>query len=82
MPDIPQVLVVPITEKVEDISGKSRLKIISFATFFLEEPPRASQDSVVGYFVEYTAPGWVVVNRPPGPLAIQAVHLVSDHLDF
>ncbi len=81
-PDNPQVLLVPITEKIEDVSGKSQLKIISFATFFLEQAPKGSQEAVVGRFVEYTAPGWVVVPNPPGPLAIKAVHLVSDNLDF
>jgi len=81
-PDTKQLLVVPITEKIEDITGKSRLKIIGFATFFLEEVPHGTQDPVVGRFVEYTAPGWVVVDDPPGSLAIRAVHLVSDHLDF
>lgn len=82
MPDTKQVLLVPITEKLEDLTGKSQLKIISFATFFLEEAPQGSQDAVVGRFVEYTSPGWVVVPNPPGSLAVKAVHLVSDHLDF
>lgn len=81
-PETPQIFLVPITEKIEDIEGKSELKIISFATFFCEQPPQGSQDCVVGRFIEYTAPGLVVVNHPPGPLAIKAVHLVSDHLDF
>jgi len=81
-PDTKQVLVVPITEKIEDLSGKSQLKIINFATFFLEQAPHGSQEAVLGRFVEYTEPGWVVVPNPPGPLAIKAVHLVSDHLDF
>lgn len=82
MPDTKQVLMVPITEKIEDLNGKSQLKIISFATFFMEQAPQGSQDAVVGRFVEYTSPGWVVVPDPPGSLAVKAVHLVSDHLDF
>ena len=81
-PDTKQLLLVPITEKVEDLTGKSQLKVISFATFFLEAAPQGSKDPVVGRFIEYTAPGWVVTPNPPGPLAIKAVHLVSDHLDF
>lgn len=82
MPDTKQVILVPITEKIEDLTGKSQLKIISFATFFLEQAPHGSQDAVVGRFVEYTSPGWVVVPDPPGSLAVKAVHLVSNHLDF
>lgn len=81
-PETKQILLVPITEKIEDLTGKSLLRIVSFATFFLEQPPRGSQDAVVGRFIEYTAPGWVVSPTPPGPLAVRAVHLVSDHLDF
>lgn len=81
-PETKQLLLVPITEKIEDQTGKSQLKIISFATFFIEEAPHSSKDPVVGRFVEYTAPGWVVTNNPPGALSIKAVHLVADHLDF
>lgn len=81
-PDTKQLVLVPICEKVEDQTGKSQLKIVDFATFFIEEPPSGSQDAVVGRFVEFTSPGLVVTPTPPGPLGIKAVHLVMDHLDF
>jgi Flp pilus assembly protein TadG len=81
-PETKQLFMVPIVEKPAPVSGRRQLMIVAFATFFFEERTAGSQTAVVGRFVEYTQPGWIVANSPPGPLATQAIHLVSNHLDY
>jgi hypothetical protein len=63
------------------------VRIVSFATFLLQEPLPSGKGSesqeVIGTFVEWTAPGWLVTDDPPaGGLVIEAVHLTSEHLEF
>lgn len=83
-PGTKQVVVVPITERLEDLGGRTRLVVVSFASFFIEEVPgHVNDENIVGRFIEYTTPGWVVGPNPPNPdFAIEAPHLVKDGLDF
>jgi len=81
-PDTKQVCIVPIVELIEDLGGRSQVQVVSFATFFIEST-LTNDDTVHGRFVEWTAPGWLVVDDPPpGGLVIEAVHLTDQHLDF
>ena len=80
-PETKQLCIIPICERIEDQNGRAVLRIVSFATFFLESEV-IGNDTVNGRFIEWTAPGWFVVDNPPNDLAIQAAHLVSDHLDY
>lgn len=82
-PETKQLCIVPICEKIEDQTGRSVLRVVNFATFFLEVPPQNSKDPVIGTFIEWTDPGWFVVDDPPpGGLVTLAVHLTDDYLDF
>lgn len=63
-PETKQVCIVPIVELIEDLGGRSQVQVVSFATFFLEST-LTSNDTVHGRFVEWTAPGWYVVDDPP-----------------
>lgn len=81
-PDSKQACIVPIVELIEDLGGRSQVQVVSFATFFLEST-LTNNDTVRGRFVEWTAPGWLVVDDPPpGGLVIEAVHLTDQHLEF
>jgi len=82
-PETKQLVIIPICERTEDPNGRTVLRIVSFATFFLEEQVSAQGNvAVVGRFVEWTTTGWVVVDDPPGPMSTRAVHLDSEGLDF
>jgi len=81
-PETKQICIVPIVELIEEVSGRSQVQVVSFATFFLESTLE-SNDTVRGRFIEWTAPGWLVVDDPPpGGLVIEAVHLTDEDLDF
>lgn len=80
-PETKQLCIIPICERIEDQNGRSVLRIVSFATFFLESK-LLGNDTVTGRFIEWTAPGWFVVDSPPSDMAIKAAHLTTDHLDF
>lgn len=81
-PDTKQICIVPIVELIEELTGRSRVQVVSFATFFLEST-LTTNDTVRGRFIEWTAPGWLVVDDPPpGGLVIEAVHLTDENLDF
>ncbi len=80
-PSSKRLVLVPIVEKIQNTTGSSPLRITSFATFYITSDPNKDGD-VSGRFVEYTAPSLDVVDTPPGPLAIEAVHLSAIGLDF
>ncbi|MCK8114733.1 pilus assembly protein TadG-related protein [Anaerosoma tenue] len=82
-PNTKQVMIVPVVERMQDVLGRKPVRIVGFATFLIEEPLPGHKDPVVGRFVEWTAPGWLVTDDPPaGGLVIEAVHLTSEHLEF
>jgi len=82
-PDTKQLVIIPICERTEDPNGRTVMRIVSFATFFLEQTTSSGGNvAVVGRFVEWTTAAWVVVDDPPGPLSTRAVHLDSEGLDF
>lgn len=82
-PNSKQVLIVPVVERIQEVAGRKPVRVVAFATFLLQEPLPDHKDPVVGSFVEWTAPGWLVVEDPPdGGLSIKAVHLTDEHLDF
>lgn len=81
-PDTKQLCIVPIVERIELTTGRTDLVIVNFATFFIES--RVTSDRTVrGLFIEWTAPGWFVVDDPPpSGFVVQAVHLTDENLDF
>ncbi|MHB8051305.1 MAG: pilus assembly protein TadG-related protein [Coriobacteriia bacterium] len=82
-PNTKQVLIVPVIERLQEVLGRKPVRIVAFATFLLEEPLPNHDEPVIGRFVEWTSPGWLVVDDPPpGGLVIEAVHLTDEHLEF
>ena len=99
-PETKQILAVPIVELAGPLNGSKPVRVVNFATFFLEPydsshswptwEPRYWVDgwtgtgpiTVKGTFVDWTAPGWDVVDTDPGGLSIRAVHLTSQSLTF
>lgn len=78
-----RLVLVPIVEKIQKTTGSTPLRVTSFATFYVEDVVSKGGDvAVSGLFVEYTAPSLDVVDNPPGPLAVEAVHLTAIGLDF
>lgn len=79
-----RLIYVPITQKVQTTTGQSPLRVVSFATFYVEEVVNDSGGALVrGRFVEYTAPSWYVTPTPPSSgLVIKTAHLTANHLDF
>lgn len=89
-----RLVYIPITEKVQEAGGITPLRVVSFATFYVESyggensPSGGASGSnsggelVRGRFVEYTAPGWIVTPDPPDGLAIKTAHLTASNLDF
>lgn len=79
-----RLVYVPITEKVQETTGLSPLRVVSFATFYVESVSNDSGGALIrGRFVEYTAPSWYVTPNPPaGGLVIKTAHLTADRLDF
>lgn len=78
-----QVVVVPVTERIERPTGQHDLKIVAFASFFIEsETFEGSKVAIVGRFVEYVSPGIAVGPTPPYPTATKAVYLTSEGVSF
>lgn len=83
-PPSSRLVFVPITEKVQEVTGSTPLRVVSFAVMYVES---VSVDSggaaIVGRFVDYAGPGWIVSPNPPGStLVVRAPHLVADDVDF
>lgn len=78
-----RLILVPVVEKIQTATGQTPLRVVSFATFYVEAVNEHGGDvSVSGRFVEYTAPSLDVVDESPGQFAVQAVHLSPIGLDF
>lgn len=76
-----RLVYLPITEKVQIVTGQTPLRVVSFATFYVESVSNAAL--IHGRFVEYTAPSWMVTPESPvGGLVIKTAHLTADRLDF
>lgn len=78
-----RLVLVPVVEKIQTATGQTPLRVISFATFYVEAINATGGDvSVTGRFVEYTAPSLDVSDESPGDFAVMAIHLSSIGLDF
>lgn len=79
-----RLVFIPITEKVQETTGTTPLRIISFAVMYVTEVEISGGGALVrGYFVDYAGPGWIVSPNPPNsPLVVRAPHLVADGVDF
>jgi len=61
-----------------DVNGKSQVKIVNFAAFFLLKRPTGNfvQDGIQGQFIDYIAPG-IVADTPPPGASLYGIHLIE-----
>jgi len=84
MPPSKRLVFIPITEKIQEVTGATPLRVVSFAVMYVESVSTDSGGALVrGRFVEYAGPGWIVSSDPPdSPLVVRAPHLVANGIDF
>ena len=70
-----RVVFIPLVEKIERLNGKSEVKVVELAAFYIEEIPEHGL-SIRGRFVKYMALG-EYSEEPPGDLYLETVRLVS-----
>lgn len=74
--DSSRLVYVPVTERIEPMAGRSRLVVVSFAAFYLEEQEGGADIS--GRFVEYVLPSDVYDPDPPDSgLYLETYRLVT-----
>lgn len=61
--NVPRLVYVPVVEQIEPIQGKSRVIVVSFAAFYLEDPQ--GDYDISGRFVEYVMPSDFYSETPP-----------------
>lgn len=83
-PESRRLVLVPVVEKIQEATGQTPLRVISFATYYVEDIVQRGGDvAVSGRFVEYVDAALDVDDDPPpGPFVVQAVHLSAEGLDF
>ena len=61
-----------------EVKGKSQVKIVNFAAFFLLKRPTGNfvQDGIQGQFIDYIAPG-IVADTPPPGASLYGIHLIE-----
>lgn len=75
-----RVIVVPITETIQQSGGVTALRVVSFAAFEVVDVDRGN---ITGRFIEYVTSGWVVDDDPPDPnYAVKVAHLTAENVDF
>ncbi|MHB9002908.1 MAG: pilus assembly protein TadG-related protein [Coriobacteriia bacterium] len=81
MPPSNRVVYIPVTEKVQEVTGQTPLRIVSFASFYIES---YTKDALIrGRFIDYVSPAWIVSPTPPNPrFVVVAPHLVAEGVDF
>ncbi len=83
-PPSSRLVFIPVTEKVQETTGSTPLRVVSFAVMYVESVSTDSGGAaIIGRFVDYAGPGWIVSPNPPGStLVVRAPHLVADDVDF
>lgn len=83
-PPSSRLVFVPITEKIQEPTGTTPLRVVSFAVMYVETVDvEGGGATITGRFVDYAGPGWIVSPSPPGSsLVVRAPHLVADGVDF
>ncbi len=71
-----RLVYVPVTERVEPIQGRSRLRVVSFAAFYLEQ--QQGDADISGRFVEHVLPSEIYEDVPPDSgLYLETYRLVT-----
>ncbi len=73
-----RVVIVPVTEKLQNTSGSTPLSVITFAAFYIEPGSDIRKDIIKGIFIDYVLPSsGSSPTPPPGRFAVKTVHLVT-----
>ena len=76
-----RLVYVPVTERIEPLAGRSRLRVVSFAAFYLE--PQQGHADIIGRFVEYVLPSDVYDDTPPDSgLYLETFRLVTPQTEM
>lgn len=76
-PPTRRVVYVPVMEKMQDVTGQTPLRVVSFAAFFIEPGSDIKNSVIVGRFIEYASPSDAISDTPPDGLYIETVRLVT-----
>lgn len=73
---------VPIVEKVDISTGKSPVRVVTLAAFYIEPDSDLQKGNIRGRFVEYEVPGEYSETPPEYGLYLETPRLTKEHLDF
>lgn len=76
-PGSSRVVYVPIVEKVQDVTGQTPLRIVTFGAFYIDPGSDVNHNAVIGRFIGEAAPSDSLSDTPTGELYIETVHLVT-----
>jgi hypothetical protein len=76
-PGTSRVVYVPVVEKMQVVTGKSPMRVVSLAAFFIEPGSNLAKDKIVGRFIEYVAPSDALSDVRPDGLYVQTIRLVA-----
>jgi Flp pilus assembly protein TadG len=74
-----RIYITPIVESFQDINGKSMVRIVDWAAFFVARRPGGGggHEVVEGQFIKYIAPGDFDADAPPVDTGIYGLRLVE-----
>ncbi len=72
-----RIIFVPIMEKVQETTGQTPLRVVSFAAFYIEPGSDLKGSAIKGRFIKYLAPSDDLSDTPPDGLYMMTPRLVS-----
>ncbi|MHB1341435.1 MAG: pilus assembly protein TadG-related protein [Coriobacteriia bacterium] len=76
-PPTRRIVYVPVVEKLQETTGQTPMRVVSFAAFFVDPESNIKKDSIIGTFIEYVTPSDDISDTPPDGLYMMTVHLVT-----
>ncbi|PKQ21038.1 MAG: hypothetical protein CVT66_02105 [Actinobacteria bacterium HGW-Actinobacteria-6] len=76
-PGTSRVVYVPVVEKMQITTGRTPMRVVSLAAFFIEPDSNPAKDKIVGRFIEYVSPSDAVSDVPPDGLYVLTIRLVA-----
>lgn len=73
-----RIVIVPVMEKLQQVTGATPLRVVTFAAFYIEPDSDIKKDVIRGRFIDYVLPSSSSSpTPPPGGFAVKTVHLVT-----
>lgn len=72
-----RIVYVPVVEKLQETTGQTPMRVVTFAAFFIDPSSNIKKDSIIGTFIEYVTPSDDISDVPPDGLYMMTVHLVT-----